>query len=66
MNTIVGSNSHFLRAQLAPSSGSVDACDVNATAAAARELGEETRLVAGKDLKVGFVGKLSYVRDQDV
>ena len=59
----VGSSSHCCRGKLAPISGSVEASDADSTVAAARELREETQLVAGKDLKLEFAGKPFHIED---
>ena len=48
--------SHIARGKLAPISGSIDAKDSDALAAAARELREETQLITGRDFLPSFCG----------
>ena len=53
------------RGKLAPISGSIDAEDFDAAAAAARELREETRLVTGQDLISKFCGAPFSFSDEE-
>ncbi len=56
---------HTFRGKFAPISGSIDANDVDALAAAVREIREETQLVAGQDLIPKFRGSPFSFSDKE-
>lgn len=57
--------SHLSRGKLAPVSGSIDAEDADAYAAAAREIREETQLITDKDLRLMFRGTTFFFVDEE-
>jgi translation initiation factor 2B subunit (eIF-2B alpha/beta/delta family)/8-oxo-dGTP pyrophosphatase MutT (NUDIX family) len=57
--------SHFYRGKLAPVSGSIDASDADAYAAAARELREETQLDPNTDLRMMYCGTTFTFADEE-